>query len=61
MLPELDSVDPVGLSLPVGEPVDDRTLLPLDPKLGPAFLDALREDRFAQWVAQHPEQVNPVR
>ncbi|GLZ56711.1 LCP family protein [Micromonospora sp. NBRC 107095] len=61
VLPELDSVDPVGLSLPVGEPVDDRTLLPLDPKLGRAFLAALAEDRLAQWVAQHPEQVNPVR
>ena len=61
VLPELDSVDPVGLSLPVGEPVDDRTLLPLDPKLGRAFLDALREDRLAQWVEQHPERVNRVR
>ncbi|MGC4849299.1 LCP family protein [Micromonospora sp. DT15] len=61
VLPKLKSVDPVGLSLPVGQPVDDRTLLPLDPKQGPAFLAALREDRLAQWVAQHPEQVNPVR
>ncbi|MEU8128246.1 LCP family protein [Micromonospora sp. NPDC049049] len=61
VLPKLKSVDPVGLSLPVGQPVDDRTLLPLDPKQGPEFLAALREDRLAQWVAQHPEQVNPVR
>ncbi|MGW3854859.1 LCP family protein [Micromonospora arida] len=61
VLPKLKSVDPVGLGLPVGQPVDDRTLLPLDPKQGRAFLAALREDRLAQWVAQHPEQVNPAR
>ncbi|MCG5436701.1 LCP family protein [Micromonospora foliorum] len=61
VLPELKSVDPVGLSLPVGPPVDNASRLPLDPKLGPAFLAALSEDRLAQWVAQHPEQVNPTR
>ncbi|MET8355761.1 LCP family protein [Micromonospora sp. NPDC005171] len=61
VLPELKSVDPVGLSLPVGPPVDDASRLPLDPEQGRAFLAALREDRLAQWVAQHPEQVNPVR
>ncbi|MER7587024.1 LCP family protein [Micromonospora sp. NPDC127501] len=61
VLPELKSVDPVGLSLPVGTPVDDASRLPLDLKQGPDFLAALREDRLAQWVAQHPEQVNPVR
>ncbi|MFE9190356.1 LCP family protein [Micromonospora sp. NPDC007208] len=61
VLPELKSVDPVGLSLPVGPPVDNASRLPLDPKQGPAFLAALSEDRLAQWVAQHPEQVNPVR
>ncbi|MFI6237817.1 LCP family protein [Micromonospora sp. NPDC050784] len=61
VLPELKTVDPVGLSLPVGPPVDNASRLPLDPKQGPAFLAALREDRLAQWVAQHPEQVNPVR
>ncbi|MFF5176894.1 LCP family protein [Micromonospora sp. NPDC000316] len=58
VLPKLDSVDPVGLSLPVGPATDAMTRLPLDPKQGPAFLAALREDRLAQWVAQHPEQVN---
>ena len=61
VLPELKSVDPVGLSLPVGPPAGNASRLPLDPKQGPEFLAALREDRLAQWVAQHPEQVNPVR
>lgn len=61
VLPELKSVDPVGLSLPVGPPGGNASRLPLDPKQGPEFLAALREDRLAQWVAQHPEQVNPVR
>ncbi|MEV4763597.1 LCP family protein [Micromonospora chokoriensis] len=61
VLPKLTSVDPVGLSLPVGPPVDDASRLPLDPKQGPAFLAALREDRLAQWAEQHPEQVNRIR
>ncbi|WP_204942841.1 LCP family protein [Micromonospora luteifusca] len=65
VLPELKSVDPVGLSLPVGPPVGPPAgsawRLRLDPKQGPAFLAALSEDRLAQWVAQHPEQVNAVR
>ncbi|MFI6782476.1 hypothetical protein [Micromonospora sp. NPDC050276] len=61
VLPELKNVDPVGLSLPVGPPVDGAARLPLDPKQGPAFLAALGEDRLAQWAAQHPEQVNPTR
>ncbi|WCN81670.1 LCP family protein [Micromonospora sp. LH3U1] len=61
VLPELKSVDPVGLSLPVGPPVDNFSRLPLDPKHGSAFLAALREDRLAQWVAQHPEEVNRTR
>ncbi|MEW2142919.1 LCP family protein [Micromonospora vinacea] len=61
VLPELKTVEPVGLSLPVGPPVDSSSRLPLDREQGPAFLAALREDRLAQWVAQHPEQVNPVR
>nr|WTA67932.1 LCP family protein [Micromonospora sp. NBC_00855] len=61
VLPELKSVDPVGLSLPVGPPTGSSWRLQLDPKQSPAFLAALREDRLAQWVAQHPEQVNPVR
>ncbi|MEU7919951.1 LCP family protein [Micromonospora zamorensis] len=61
VLPELKSVDPVGLSLPVGPPVHPSARLPLDPKQGPAFLAALGEDRLAQWVAQHPEQVNPTK
>ncbi|MBM0276440.1 LCP family protein [Micromonospora tarensis] len=61
VLPELKTVEPVGLSLPVGPLVNSSSRLPLDPKRGPAFLAALREDRLAQWVAQHPEQVDPVR
>ncbi|WP_433314885.1 LCP family protein [Micromonospora sp. CA-269861] len=61
VLPELKSVDPVGLSLPVGPPVANSSRLPLDPKRGPEFLAALGEDRLAQWVAQHPEKVNPIR
>ncbi|MEW2426990.1 LCP family protein [Micromonospora sp. NPDC047644] len=61
VLPELRSVDPVGLSLPVGPSAGNASRLSLDPKQGPGFLAALREDRLAQWVAQHPEQVNPVR
>ncbi|WFE50874.1 LCP family protein [Micromonospora sp. WMMD1155] len=61
VLPELRSVDPVGLSLPVGPPVGDASRLQLDPKPGRAFLAALREDRLAQWVEQHPEQVNRTR
>ncbi|MEW1586985.1 LCP family protein [Micromonospora vinacea] len=61
VLPELKTVEPVGLSLPVGPPVDSSSRLPLDRRQGPAFLAALREDRLAQWVAQHPEQVDPVR
>ncbi|GGO06239.1 LCP family protein [Micromonospora parathelypteridis] len=61
VLPELKSVDPVGLSLPVGPAADNSSRLRLDPKQGPVFLAALGEDRLAEWVAQHPEQVNRVR
>ncbi|MEV4117554.1 LCP family protein [Micromonospora sp. NPDC049645] len=61
VLPELKSVEPVGLSLPVGPPVGSSARLPLDQRQSPAFLAALSEDRLAQWVAQHPEQVNRVR
>ncbi|MEV1315653.1 LCP family protein [Micromonospora arborensis] len=61
VLPELKSVDPVGLSLPVGPLTGDAWRVRLDPKQGPAFLAALSEDRLAQWVTQHPGQVNAVR
>ncbi|MET7667603.1 LCP family protein [Micromonospora luteifusca] len=61
VLPELKNVEPVGLSLPVGPPAGSAARLRLDPKQGPAFLAALSEDRLAQWVAQHPGQVNAVR
>ncbi|RZT81946.1 LytR family transcriptional attenuator [Micromonospora violae] len=61
VLPELKSVDPVGLSLPAGPSGDNAARLSLDPKQGPAFLAALAEDRLAQWVEQHPGQVNRTR
>ncbi|MEO3774489.1 LCP family protein [Micromonospora sp. B9E7] len=61
VLPKLKSVDPVGLSLPVGPPAGNASRLQLDPKQGPAFLAALGEDRLARWVEQHPEQVNRTR
>ena len=61
VLSDLKSVDPVGLSLPVGPPEGLGWRLPPDPKEAPAFLAALREDRLAQWVAQHPDQVNRTR
>ncbi|MEU8419861.1 LCP family protein [Micromonospora sp. NPDC048835] len=61
VLPELKSLDPVGLSLPVGPSVGNTARLSLDPKQGPEFLAALSGDRLAQWVAQHPEQVNTTR
>ncbi|MEW2377039.1 hypothetical protein AB0883_13180 [Micromonospora sp. NPDC047812] len=61
VLPGLGSVDPVGLSLPVGPPEGPGRGLSPDPKEAPAFLAALREDRLARWVAQHPDQVNRTR
>ncbi|MEU4771232.1 LCP family protein [Micromonospora sp. NPDC023644] len=61
VLADLKSVDPVGLSLPVGPPDDLGWRLPPDPKEAPAFLAALREDRLAQWAAQHPDRVNRTR
>ncbi|MDG4778457.1 LCP family protein [Micromonospora sp. WMMD961] len=61
VLPRLKSVDPVGLALPVGSPVDDASRLPLDPEQGRALLTALGEDRLAQWVDQHPDQVTRFR
>ncbi|MCL7460638.1 LCP family protein [Micromonospora sp. MSM11] len=61
VLPDLKSVDPVGLSLPVGPPDDLGWRLPPDPEHAPAFLAALREDRLAQWAARHPDRVNRTR
>ncbi|MEU6072387.1 LCP family protein [Micromonospora sp. NPDC047074] len=61
VLPDLRSVDPVGISLPVGPPEGPGDRLTPDPKEAPAFLAALREDRLAQWVARHPGQVNRTR
>ncbi|MEU4378784.1 LCP family protein [Micromonospora echinofusca] len=61
VLPDLKSVDPVGLSLPVGPPDDLGWRLSPDPEQAPAFLAALREDRLAQWVARHPDRVNGTR
>ncbi|MFG1886605.1 LCP family protein [Micromonospora sp. NPDC049051] len=61
VLPALKSVDPVGLSLPVGPPEGVGWRLSPDPEQAPAFLAALREDRLAQWAARHPDQVNRTR
>ncbi|MEU4777571.1 LCP family protein [Micromonospora sp. NPDC023633] len=61
VLADMKSVDPVGLSLPVGPPEGPGWRLPPDPEEAPAFLAALREDRLAQWVAQHPDRVNRTR
>ncbi|MEU5562958.1 LCP family protein [Micromonospora musae] len=55
VVPELASVEPVGLSLPV---VDDVPRLRADPRVAPAFLDALREDRLDRWAAANPDGVN---
>ncbi|MDO3706043.1 LCP family protein [Micromonospora sp. C28SCA-DRY-2] len=58
VVPELASVEPVGLSLPaVVSRTGDRWVLRPDPAAAPAFLAALREDRLAQWAGQHPERV----
>ncbi|WP_433389091.1 LCP family protein [Micromonospora sp. KLBMP9576] len=61
VLADLKSVDPVGLSLPVGPPDDLGWRLSPDPEHAPAFLAALREDRLAQWAARHPDRVNRIR
>ncbi|MDT0533208.1 hypothetical protein RM555_29890 [Micromonospora sp. DSM 115977] len=61
VLPGLASVDPVGLSLPVGPPEGLGRRLTPDPEEAPEFLAALREDRLAQWAARHPERVNRTR
>ncbi|MGC5332361.1 LCP family protein [Micromonospora sp. DT62] len=61
VLPDLRSVDPVGLSLPVGPPDSLGWRLSPDPEEAPEFLAALREDRLAQWAARHPERVNRTR
>ncbi|MFJ8578938.1 LCP family protein [Micromonospora sp. NPDC093277] len=63
VVPELASVEPVGLSLPVevleGEGPTWR--LRADPKTAPAFLAAFREDRLAEWAAANPDRVTPIR
>lgn len=62
VVPELASVEPVGLNLPAVESTKgDRWALRPDPKAAPAFLAALREDRLAQWAAQQPERVTRLR
>ncbi|RLP89256.1 LCP family protein [Micromonospora sp. CV4] len=60
LVPTLRSVDPVGLSLPISEPTGRDRYLRADPALAPEFLTALREDRLGDWVARHPERVDPV-
>ncbi|MEU6203462.1 LCP family protein [Micromonospora musae] len=58
VVPELASVEPVGLSLPV---VDDVPRLRADPRAAPALLDALREDRLDRWAAANPDGVTRLR
>lgn len=61
VLPQLKSVEPVGLSLPVAPPDRSGWRLRPDPERAPAFLAALREDRLAQWAAQNPDRVERLR
>ncbi|SBT53684.1 LCP family protein [Micromonospora narathiwatensis] len=61
VVPELTSVEPVGLSLPVELTEGSNGRLHADPRAAPAFLAALREDRLAEWAAAHPDRVTPIR
>ncbi|MFI9642725.1 LCP family protein [Micromonospora sp. NPDC051925] len=57
VVPELGSTEPVGISLPVGVPTAGERSVRTDPDM----LAALREDRLGRWVAEHPDQVTPLR
>ncbi|WP_243706407.1 LCP family protein [Micromonospora sp. KC721] len=60
VVPELKSLDPVGINLPVGAPAGRSWLVGMDPVATPQFLAALRQDRLAQWVAEHPGRITPM-
>ncbi|TDC76924.1 hypothetical protein E1193_23185 [Micromonospora sp. KC606] len=60
VVPELKSLDPVGINLPVDAPADRSWVVGTDPAATPQFLAALRQDRLAQWVAEHPGRVTPM-
>ncbi|WP_089154722.1 LCP family protein [Micromonospora sp. NBS 11-29] len=54
------AAEPIALGLPVRyEEWTERGFEP-DPTRAPGFLDALRADRLAGWVAAHPEEVTPM-
>ncbi|MEH0842544.1 LCP family protein [Micromonospora sp. CPCC 205711] len=61
VVPELRSVEPVGLSVPVGPPPGQSWRLRPDPQEAPAFLAALRGDRLAGWAAAHPDRISRLR
>ncbi|MFD2763967.1 LCP family protein [Micromonospora eburnea] len=61
VVPELASVEPVGLNLPIEPSGGVNGRVRADPKNAPAFFAALREDRLAEWAAANPDQVTPVR
>ncbi|MEU5939124.1 LCP family protein [Micromonospora sp. NPDC047548] len=59
--PELKSVEPVGLGVPVSPPPGQGWRLRPDPEDAPAFFAALRADRLAEWTAAHPDRVTRLR
>ncbi|MGB2572440.1 LCP family protein [Micromonospora citrea] len=61
VVPELKSLDPVGLNLPVDAPATGDWRIRTDPAVTPQFLAALREDRLDRWVAAHPDRVTRMR
>ncbi|MEV4479953.1 LCP family protein [Micromonospora coxensis] len=61
VVPELKSLDPVGLNLPVDPPTARQWRVRTDPAATPQFLAALREDRLDRWVAAHPDRVTRTR
>jgi hypothetical protein len=61
VLPTLRSTEPVGLSLPVRETIRPTWRITVHPQQGTSLLAAVREDRLAEWAAQHPDAVNHLR
>ncbi|WBB65622.1 LCP family protein [Micromonospora sp. WMMD812] len=61
VIPQLASVEPVGLSLPVVPPEGAKWQIRADPGAAPAFLTALREDRLAEWTTANPNRITPLR